>query len=633
MNFDFHYVPGVMNKYFKGLQSAQLNRWIRLLVAVSATGFILLELLLANAWPNLFGRLGWVLLELVSVGLIAYLIASWAIRSIRQTEELTEDNIVLAQRLQRLQKQQQVVFEFGRNLVETADEEKMIEQVLNLALEVSEARGASFVPFDEREQPKAAISRGVLPVALMEAWSEHLASETIRSRCAACDRLEAEHGEGCPVFQAVASVEFPGIEHVQCMTLRCGTRRVGMLTLYLGDNESLDRELEEFLRAIVDETALGLESIRLRKREVYAIQQLQLVRQKTDLEGIVTGLLEHIQATLEADFSVLHLHDPRTGGIRLRLIRGTIPPQLQSLVESVVQGVSNSTEPIMMSDVSGAAQNRVAARSIMATPLFIQNGPSLGAILVGYSVQSAFSHRQLDLLNTLAGHMALVVNNAMLISELEYKTMLDERTRLAREIHDGLAQTLGFLKLQVAQLQYYLDRSEYERLDRGLHTSYNILSEAYLDVRDAIDGLRTNPVNDNIETWLGDLLVDFEEATGIKTSVDGIALLNSLTPEIQVQLIRIIQEALSNVRKHAYASQLNLHCFEAIDKLVIEIHDNGRGFTPAEVSTAAQYGLRGMRERADLIGADFQVTSCPQDGTTIHIGMNMPAKEKNQDEQ
>jgi two-component system nitrate/nitrite sensor histidine kinase NarX len=287
----------------------------------------------------------------------------------------------------------------------------------------------------------------------------------------------------------------------------------------------------------------------------------------------------------------------------------------------------------MMSDVSGTTGRSLAARSLMATPLSIQNGPSLGAILVGYSVQSAFSRRQLELLNMLAGHMALVVNNAALTSELEYKTMLNERTRLAREIHDGLAQTLGFLKLQVAQLQNYLNRSEYDRLENGLHTSYNILSEAYLDVRDAIDGLRTNPVNDNIEIWLGDLLADFEEASGITTDAVAIEQLNNLSPEIQVQLIRIVQEALSNVRKHAHATRLEVRCVQTADELVLEIRDNGHGFTPGEVSIVAQYGLRGMRERAELIGADFQVISCPQEGTTIHVGIYVPSKEKTKDEQ
>jgi signal transduction histidine kinase len=95
---------------------------------------------------------------------------------------------------------------------------------------------------------------------------------------------------------------------------------------------------------------------------------------------------------------------------------------------------------------------------------------------------------------------------------------------------------------------------------------------------------------------------------------------NSKVPsEVQAQLIRILQEALSNVRKHAVASQVWVSCFEQERDLVLEIRDDGLGFSPDDVTGHSRHGLRGMRERSELIGADFQVISRPKHGTIIRV--------------
>ena len=93
----------------------------------------------------------------------------------------------------------------------------------------------------------------------------------------------------------------------------------------------------------------------------------------------------------------------------------------------------------------------------------------------------------------------------------------------------------------------------------------------------------------------------------------------NLPPEVQVQLIRIIQEALSNVRKHAYATQAWVTCRQEGGDFVIEIRDDGCGFSPDEIPGVYKYGLQGMRERSELINADFQVISKPDEGTTVSI--------------
>jgi two-component system nitrate/nitrite sensor histidine kinase NarX len=252
-------------------------------------------------------------------------------------------------------------------------------------------------------------------------------------------------------------------------------------------------------------------------------------------------------------------------------------------------------------------------------PLVVQEGSALGALLVASRRARSYHQRQMAMLQTIASQVALVVQQVNSISELEYKTMMDERTRLAREIHDGLAQTLGFLKLKMAQMRNYLENGDYARLGQTIPTCYETLSDAYQDARQAIDGLRISATSEGLTGWIRQTIEEFQDYSGIEVNLCEPDLDLDLPPEVSAQLIRIVQEALSNIRKHAQASCVDVSCHKIGGDLLLEIHDNGQGFSPEDVRGPSQHGLRGMRERSELIGADFQVMSRPQEGTTISI--------------
>jgi two-component system nitrate/nitrite sensor histidine kinase NarX len=238
-----------------------------------------------------------------------------------------------------------------------------------------------------------------------------------------------------------------------------------------------------------------------------------------------------------------------------------------------------------------------------------------------------FNTRHLTLLQTLAGQVSLVVRNSELRAEMEFNTIIAERTRLAREIHDGLAQTLGFLKLHVAQMENLLAAKDTDRLQASLSTTYKVLSDAYLDVRQAIDGLRISPTGEGLSSWLKETCQEFEENTGLPVVLDEFPTEENLPPEIQVQLIRIIQEALSNVRKHACATKAWVSYRQVGQEFIIEVRDDGCGFSLEEIPNVSRYGLQGMRERSELIGADFQVISQLDKGTIVKIQVPIPTGE------
>ena len=121
---------------------------------------------------------------------------------------------------------------------------------------------------------------------------------------------------------------------------------------------------------------------------------------------------------------------------------------------------------------------------------------------------------------------------------------------------------------------------------------------------------------------------EFSENSHLPVHLVHVHEITGLAPEIQAQLIRILQEALSNIRKHAGADQAWVSCYDDHGDLILEVRDDGKGFSPEDVPAASRYGLQGMRERSELIGAEFQIISCPMDGTTVRVRFPLPLEEK-----
>lgn len=215
--------------------------------------------------------------------------------------------------------------------------------------------------------------------------------------------------------------------------------------------------------------------------------------------------------------------------------------------------------------------------------------------------------------------------NEEMLELLEYKAIVDERARLARELHDGLAQTLAFLKIEAGRLQNYNLKGDVDTVAHTLDACYRTLADAYLDTRQAIDNLNRSP-NISLGDWLSETADDFKEVTGQEVNVVMRGLAQTHSPALKVQLTRIVQEALNNVRKHAEACTVTISAVQTEKNLTLEVRDTGRGFCPVDIPQTSHYGLRTMRERAELIGADFQITS--QEGKGTIVTLSIPIGEK-----
>lgn len=524
--------------------------------------------------------------------------------------KLVDRDRQVSQAYQRLEALFQVVQKF----VEATDENYVIEVVLRLSVDLAAAKGASFVPLDDHSQPMAATTHGDLPPSVGDPWLEYLASPAVRDRCQACEHHE-HLNSACPLLKGPIG-EASGI---YCLPIRRAEREFGVLNLFLQPAAEMDRDARSFLSVLGDVTALALEGVRLRRREIATLRQIQSIRQKSDQQALLTNLLDSVFQSLDSDAAVMILKSPPANPEFPKIVLGDVPASLQPFMDGVIQGMIESGKPVILGDVAGDSSNKNSLRSFIGVPMLLADRSPGGAILMGSRRAHGYNQRQLNMLQTVAGQLTLVLQNSRQATELEYQAVMEERKRLAREIHDGLAQALGFLKLQAAQTRNYLARQEYDRARQAIDQYYATLNEAYRDARQAIDGLRVGLDQEGIQGWLEETAQEFQEMVDLPVIIRRMESNTPIAPEIHAQLIRIVQEALSNIRKHAQAGQITLDCFEADGDLWIEVNDDGVGFSPDELTGPSRHGLRGMRERADLIGADFQVISQVGQGTTVRV--------------
>ncbi len=536
----------------------------------------------------------------------------------------------------RLEKSQKTILDLRNRLesihllnlrmVEAGNDRAMVESVLDILGELVGAGGCSFIPFDEWGEPLPAISRGRLPGPVLQAWSDHLATNEVRERCKNCQELSASGNGNCPLMIN----PYPQILNVQCIPIRRDGRVIGMMNLYMQASPEFDGETRKFIEDIANELAVAVESNRLRQQELTTLRQLQMNRPASlDPEIALNAFLEEVKKAVKGDFALLVVQPVTESQPRLVLQTGLSSLSIPKSIAQILSTAVSESRGVHLDSLKEESLFSKGEGDLIAVPLSLPDKPAFGALILGSSNIAGSIAGYQDFLNAAARQAALLIELSQRMNGLEYSSVVKERARLAREIHDGLAQTLAFLKLQTGQMQNYLNRGDLPRLTQALQMNYHTLSEAYLDIRQSIDNLRLTPAQ-GIETWLEQLAGDFMKTTGMKVILDTklpAEVRDRLSAEIQAQLIRIIQEALSNVRKHAHGERVWISMRGWNDDIILEVRDDGQGFSPKDIPGVSQYGLRGMRERAELIGADFQIISQPHLGTTVRISLPYPLEE------
>jgi two-component system nitrate/nitrite sensor histidine kinase NarX len=244
----------------------------------------------------------------------------------------------------------------------------------------------------------------------------------------------------------------------------------------------------------------------------------------------------------------------------------------------------------------------------------------LGVFNLYFRAPHEFTHEQHQMLETLGQHLGIALENQRLMSRERELAVSEERNLLAQELHDSIAQSLAFLNLQAQMLGDSLARRELRESADVLALIREGIQESYDDVRELLVHFRTRVGPAAIDDALRATVEKFEGQTGIAADlrVEGSGI--PLAPEVQIQVLHIIQEALSNVRKHAGASRVCLKVEHGRDHR-FEVVDDGRGFAAPDAGDRGEghVGLKIMRERAHRIRGRLSVRSTPGRGTTVSL--------------
>ena len=264
---------------------------------------------------------------------------------------------------------------------------------------------------------------------------------------------------------------------------------------------------------------------------------------------------------------------------------------------------------------------REGVQQVISIPLTVK-GRFIGALNLSTNRRRSFTPEQIALLKTIGQQVGVAMENAHLYEQAEQAAALAERNRLARELHDSVTQSLYSVTLYAEAAARLLTAGQHAEAADHMRELRDTAQEALREMRLLIFELRPPALEKSgLMAALQARLEAVEGRGGILTElqVEGAEEAGRAPLAIQEELFQIAREALNNVLKHARAQHVQVHVQFKDGVTCLQVFDDGTGFDPAQAQERGGLGLRGMRERAQKIGADLQVTSEPGKGTNVRV--------------
>ena len=399
--------------------------------------------------------------------------------------------------------------------------------------------------------------------------------------------------------------------------------------------------------AVAIENARLFESEQARREEAERRRQvaeglretLAVLNSTRSLEEILSKIAAQARRLLESDAIALFRLDQENQVLRVRASEGLgtdygahiiVPAGMGAVGRAVLERrpvfVSDSTPTLAeLTTIPIDPNMRVslepivnAFKTVVGIPLILQD-EVYGAIALYYNAPREFSEEEIKLAVTFADQAALAIENARLRNQAERGAALAERSRLARDLHDSVTQSLYSVTLYAEAAARLIAAGDHIQAAGHLRELRDTAQEALREMRLLIFELRPPALEKTgLAVALQTRLDSVELRGGIKAElfVEGE---ERLSPRVQEELYHVAQEALNNALKHSNAQhvQVNLQFLESATCL--EISDDGKGFLLEQIRDGGGLGFKGMRERAQRIGGNLQIDSAPDKGTRVRI--------------
>jgi len=409
--------------------------------------------------------------------------------------------------------------------------------------------------------------------------------------------------------------------------------------IYLTEKQGateFDAEDEAAVLMLATQAGVAIENARLYEESRRRGQWLDAVREITsamlagaEIDGVLQTIARRARELVDAATATIVTPAAGTerGPLSIRVADGARAAELVGLpvpLDGSISGdVIRSGRATVLADASSderSYQPMVALGNMgpmVLVPLILRGRP-FGALALANPVGGgAFDEEAVRLVATLADQASVALEYGRTQRELNRLSVLDERERIGRELHDGVIQSLFSVGMG---LQATANRSGDPEVESRVEAAVGEIDRAIRDLRNYIFGLRPGILADRqLEQALEDLARDFEEKSGVTTVTDIDGTVAAEIAPRAADLVQLTREALSNVGRHAQATTCRVSLHREGDDAVLVIDDDGQGFDPAVPQTG--HGLRNLKDRGTAMGGRVAVESKPGEGTTVQIAI------------
>lgn len=395
-----------------------------------------------------------------------------------------------------------------------------------------------------------------------------------------------------------------------------------------GFNRMADH-LQELYRTLEERVATKTRRLEQTNREVSVLYSIStFLNEPATAEELCQGFLRRLMATFQAQAGSVRLAHPDTQDLHMYVSEGLDADFLhderclrfdQCLCGNAARDSQAAIKvfPETPLELATYRCQRAGFRTVSALPVHAKK-KLLGVFNLYFHEPRTFSREERALLESLGQNLGVALENHRLLSRERELAVSEERNLLAQELHDSIAQSLAFLNLQAQMLDDSLTQGDLDGSRSVLSMIREGIQESYDDVRELLVHFRTRIDQAGMEEAMRMSVERFEAQTGIEAQLHVRGSGMPPEPETRLQVLHIVQEALSNVRKHAGAQRVDV-ILEYDPAIRITIRDDGRGFDPANQAAqeANSVGLSIMRERAHRVGGKLALHSQPGKGTEV----------------
>jgi len=455
-----------------------------------------------------------------------------------------------------------------------------------------------------------------------------------------CSDLFAPRSDGKPIcFEACLKAP-PGSNPEPVTTMTLQTRAGRTLAVAVCVTALQDGEFYLFFWDISERTRLERELARRRRQAESLYQVGREMAAMVDLDRNLEHLLDKAREVMDADFAGWGTLHESTLELNWQVVVGASQAFAQtplSLGRTVVGRVLAAGRPYVTqnvcidlaeSDIAAALVQAEQLKAAMAVPLQVRDR-HYGVLFVAHRQATRMSDEDLLLLSNLGSHMGIAVENNDLLRRMQQVAALEERQRLARDMHDSFGQILSFVGVRLHLLSGMARERQATEMLEEISDLHATLKEAHQDVRRSIYQLKeSGPALAPLWNRWTESLRLFREQTGISVEMTGHEAVPAHLPDhVEAQVTRVIQEALVNIRNHSGADRVWLKAYRDGANLIVAVHDDGCGFEPETAAGPGEYhfGLNIMRERIQSVGGSLVITSAPGLGTEVRL--TIPATE------